>query len=153
MELIGLEIETRNKKKFIGKVGIVPSCATVPSLKNHCIIYREAKGVDAISHTTNTFGFDYAVWLRAKELGAEGMVTYFTDFKQLALCSKETIDGCGFELSLGEGVQIRVPIKSVKIIQNAKPIVMGYTTICETVPPFSQEDFPTNSPDKQLNLF
>lgn len=154
MELLGLEIDIAGKRKFIGKVGIVPASATIPKLKGHCIIYREAKWRDVISHTTNTFGFDYSVWLRAKELGAEGMVTFCPDYSRMILCSKELIDSAGFELQLGhEGVQVRIPMAKIKVIEKAKPIRMGYTTNCELVPLVAEPQTIKPLESKQAELF
>lgn len=141
MNLIGLEIMVGNKKKFVGKCGIVPYCREVPDLKNHYVLYREVKYEDVFSHASSSIGVDAAAWSKALELGVEGMVIFCTDNHQLILCSKEKMKQFGFVLDLGERPQLRMGLSRVKIFLNAIKIKMGYTTNCIIAPDVTKESF------------
>lgn len=149
MKLVGLEISMNGTTKFIGKVNVCPPCG-IKGLQGRVILYKEENFKDAVSWKLEAVGLDRYVWDYAvKEFKCEGVVIYCKDRRCTILLGKEKLNNT-FILDMGEGSQIRVPIKECKIIENTQPIKMGYTTNLITVPIPAPEKEPE---DKQAELF
>jgi hypothetical protein len=132
MNLIGLEIEVKGKRKFIGKAGICPK--GVPGYAGKRILYREVRYSDFYSYTTRTLGIDAEVWRAARrEFQVLALLTYCTDTGELWAIDGPVLDAAPVA-DLGERPQLRVAPKDAKKRQCDK-LNMGYTRLVRLVAP------------------
>lgn len=133
MRLTGIQIVVGGRTKFVGKVGVCPRNSTVPELAGRIILYRDPRFWEQATSVEGTMiGVDAEAWDKAKELGAVACVTFVRDVKRCVWADAATMDG-GTKTELGEGAQMRVPLMRCRVIENASPVNIGYTTYTVTV--------------------
>lgn len=127
MHLKGIYIQTKNRKKFVAKIGVCPIYKLVPDISNKIILYKEVPWSDFCSYTTKSVGMDTAAWQEAQKYDVEYLVVWCPDVQGLAIVSAYDMNHFSFNLDLGEYLQTRVGEKRCKRYKGAPKINLGYT--------------------------
>lgn len=125
--LTGITIAVGDEKKFVGKVGRVPSNDAVPEWTGRLALYREVPYSQVYSYVTGSIGVDQAAWEKAVELGAEGMIVFCPDTGVLYVASSSIMDISGV-VDLGEYPQVRVPLSKIEAVEGvSRGLPFGWT--------------------------
>ena len=127
MRLTSLEKEINGKVKFMGKVGKTYFLL----LKGKVIFYKESRRCDCILRKNNTVSYDVDVVQKVKELGAEFLVTWCSDTRDMFISPIDLIDDKDVYISdMGEDPQYRIPMRSPYTTQViSDKIKLGYTIL------------------------
>jgi hypothetical protein len=128
--LIALQVNVSNEKgnfsRIVGKVGIVPPNNSIPKLQGYRALYKEETWKNVWSYKLKAIGVDYEAWLKAQELGAEGMIIYCEDTRTTITVRKDTLNN-NPKVDLGAGLQVRIKPEQYKTYSDTEPMPFGWT--------------------------
>jgi len=106
--LVALDIVVGDKRKHVGKVGVLPLHNVPVSLAGKRVLYKETSYSDLFCRNTQTYSMDMIAMHYAKNIGAELLVIWIFSHDELAVIKVDDVLDSRVS-NLGERSQYRFP--------------------------------------------
>jgi hypothetical protein len=117
---VGYEIELNRKQKRVGVI-VRASSTMLPLLANKIIFYVRIAHWNAVLHMIQHTWIDCEVWQDARVRGAQALVKYFFDTKQLVIVSASEIERAK-AVPDGERRQFIMPLDRCVVLSQQKEL-------------------------------
>lgn len=125
MTIIGYEIKLADdRRKRVGLLGKAPP-GSLPLFSNKVILYIRVAHWNAVLHNIQHTGIDCEVWRDARARGAQAVVKYFFDRRQLVIVPALEIERANAVPTDNERRQFIMPLDRCIRLSNQSPLTMS----------------------------